>query len=148
MNQNALYYLKRGLLIALVVTVLSYSLFQTRNIIFGPSIELTSPIDGETYTNPLLEVKGVAENVKSLELDDRPIFTDTKGNFSEKLLLSPGYNILKLEATDKFGKKLDKIIQVILKENQKVTPEYSTPTATSTSPKAESLETSTSTNNH
>lgn len=114
MSRNAAYYLRTGLLILFAIIVLGYSSFQIRNIVFGPSIIVQSPLDGETYTHALVDVKGVAENVNYLTLDDKPIFTDTQGNFDEKMVLLPGSNIIKLYAENKFGKKTEKIIQVIL----------------------------------
>ena len=132
MNRNGIFYLKRGSFILFITIVVIYSLFQTRNILFGPSIEIVSPINGETYNDPLLEVKGTAKSVKFLTLNDRPLFTDTNGNFEEKLLLAPGYNILKIEGTDKFGKKTKKILEIILKDNQKIISPPKTITSTST----------------
>ena len=116
MNRNASFYLKTGLLGLFILVILGYAFFQTRNLLFGPSIGIDSPIDGQTYTSPLIKIKGLAENANYLALDDKPIFTDKDGRFDEKMLLSPGYNIIKLNASDKFGKKTEKIIQVILKE--------------------------------
>jgi|SRR5579872_3254102 len=134
MSRNASFYLRAGLLIIFILFIFGYSFFQARNIIFGPEIYLKSPLDGETYENPLVEIKGVAQNADFLYLDDRPIFTDTNGNFDEKLLLSPGYNAIKLDAEDKFGKKTEKIVQVIFKANPDTLPksQVANPIATST----------------
>jgi hypothetical protein len=52
-----------------------------------------------------------------MSLYDRPLYTDIKGNFSEKLLLSPGYNIIKIVAEDKFGSKTEERVEVILQEH-------------------------------
>lgn len=116
MNRNASYYLKSILLGIFILIIFVYSFFQTRNLILGPSINIESPTNGSTYNTPLVEIKGIAKNINYLTLDDRTIFTDNLGNFDEKMLLSPGYNVIKLEARDKFGKHTNKIIEIILKE--------------------------------
>lgn len=133
MNRNAAYYLKTGSLILFVIIVLGYSFFQIRNVILGPEISLESPLDGQTYTHDLIEIKGTAKNVNYLTLNDKPIFTDTEGNFEQHALLFSGYNVIKLYAENKFGKKTEKIIQVIYKEDDTlVKKQVVNPTATST----------------
>ena len=116
MSRNALSKLKIVLYSLLGLAILSYSFFQAEKIISGPIIEIYNPQSGATYKNPLIEVNGRARNVSYLNLNDRPIFTDKDGYFKEKLLLSPGYNVIKLDATDKFKAHTEKQIEVILKE--------------------------------
>lgn len=115
MQHNGIYYLKFYSLILLGVLIVGYSIFQAQKILGGPSITVLSPINGATYTTTLIELKGVAKNVSTLMLNDRPLYTDKLGNFSDTLLLNPGYNILKLEAKDKFGSGTQKMIEIIYK---------------------------------
>ncbi len=107
--------MSRKLFILFIFIIFGYSVYQARNILFGPRITLVSPLNGETYTEPNIHVKGVAKNAAYLTLNDRALFADKKGNFDDTLLLGYGYNIIKIEAQDKFGKKTQQIIQVILK---------------------------------
>lgn len=115
-NRNAKSVLRISMFSILGIVIVGYSLFQAQKILFGPIIEILSPQNGATYSESLIEVTGRARNISYLNLDDRPIFTDKDGKFAEKLLLSPGYNIIKLDGTDKFKKHTEKIIQVVLKE--------------------------------
>jgi len=116
MNRNALSILRVGSLSLLAIVIIGYSLFQAQKILAGPVIEITTPQNGATYNSTLIEIDGRAENIAYLNLDDRKIFTDKDGNFSEKLLLSPGYNVVKLDAWDKFGKQTEKKLELVLKE--------------------------------
>ena len=116
MNRNALSKLKIALISTLGLTILGYSLFQAQKLISGPIIEIYTPQNGATYNQTLIEIDGRARNVSYLNLDNRPIFTDKNGYFKEKLLLSPGYNIIKLDAKDKFNTYREKTLQVVLKE--------------------------------
>jgi hypothetical protein len=116
MRKNGTYYIQLYSLVVFGFIIVGYGLFQAEKILSGPSIQITSPLNGATYTTRLIEIKGKAKNIKTLLLNDRPLYTDMQGNFSEKLLLSPGYTILKVYAEDKFGTHTEKRIEVILRE--------------------------------
>lgn len=116
MNQNALSILKLTLLSILGLVIFGYALFQGQKIIVGPVIEIYSPKSGSTFTETLIEIEGKAKNIAYINLNDRPIFTDKNGYFKEKLLLLPGYNIIKLDARDKFKKYKEKRLELILLE--------------------------------
>lgn len=116
MNRNAISILRIWIIGGLVLIIIFYSIFQAWKLISGPKIKIYTPLDGTTYNQTLIEINGKAENVSYLNLNDRKIFTDKNGYFKEQLLLLPGYNILKLDAKDKFGKYTEKRIGVVLKE--------------------------------
>lgn len=116
MNYNALSILRISAVILLGVVIVGYSLFQAQKLIKGPIIEIYTPENGATYNQTLIEIEGRAKNTAYLNLNGRKIFTDREGYFREKLLLFPGYNIIKLDATDKFKKYNEKTLEVILKE--------------------------------
>ena len=96
--------------------IVGYSLFQAQKLIYGPIIDVYTPENGATYNQTLIEIEGRAKNISHINLNDRPIFTDKTGYFKEKILLSPGYNIIKLSAEDKFNKYTEKKLEIILKE--------------------------------
>lgn len=104
-----------GSVLALVIILYAY--YQTKNLLSGPLIEITSPQNGKTFTEPLIEIVGAAKNSSRITLNDRPILIDEAGNFKEKLLLSEGYNIIDFKAEDRFGEKINKTLEVVLKQN-------------------------------
>jgi hypothetical protein len=116
MNRNAISLIRIGAIVLLGLVVVVYSIFQAWKLISGPVIELYTPQNGATYNQTLIEIDGRARNVASINLNGRRIFTDKNGYFREQLLLSPGYNILKLDAKDKFGTYTEKKLEIILKE--------------------------------
>ncbi len=85
------------------------------NYATGPKITVTSPPNGAAVSESLISIDGQAKNTKIITLNDRPIVVDEKGNFSEKILLSYGYNVLELKAEDKFGKKTEQELQIVYK---------------------------------
>lgn len=109
-------FIRKFLLSLLFIVIVSYSIFQAQKLIRGPVIKIISPKTGATFSQSLIEIEGVAKNVAYLNLDDRPIFTDKNGYFREKFLLSPGYNVIKIDGKDKFKKSTQKTLEIILKE--------------------------------
>ncbi|MES3005871.1 MAG: hypothetical protein V4664_02905 [Patescibacteria group bacterium] len=99
--------------ILFVFVIIGYSIFQAHNIVTGPEIVLNSISSGDIVTDQAVNIGGVAKNISFISLDDRPIFIDESGQFKEKLLLYPGYNIIRLYARDKFGTETEKQIELI-----------------------------------
>ncbi len=106
-----------SLIVLIVIGIIGYSFFQSRNLIKGPQISLKNPETGATLANPLVAIEGTAANISFITLNDRQIFVDNDGNFKEELLLSPGYNIWEIEAKDKFGRIVSKKIELVLQES-------------------------------
>ncbi len=125
----------------LSILIVGYVLFQSKNLISGPQISVTEPKDGATLSYNLVTVKGNAQNIAYIHLNDRLIFIDEAGQFSEKLIAPPGYSIIKIEAQDKFGKSIEQFIHVYLPESA-TTPMSTVPATTTV---ATSTATSTST---
>lgn len=107
----------RILIIAVfVLIIVGYSIFQAQKIVEGPQLTVSTPIDGSVMTQGSVDVVGVAKNISGVFINGRSIVTDESGNFSEKLMLYPGYNIIKLNAEDKFGAKTEKSIEVVYQQ--------------------------------
>jgi hypothetical protein len=99
------------IIIAVIIGIYTYS--RSIDYFTGPSIVLTCPRSGATTTDPYVEIRGHAERIAKLRLNQRPIFTDDDGVFTESLLLMPGYNILTLEADDIFGRNIKENIELV-----------------------------------
>jgi len=108
-------FLKISLIILVVVIIGGYTMFRAKTITEGPNISVTEPINGSTVLNPLVKIIGTAKNISFINLNGAQIFTDESGNFSEEILLSNGYNIITLEAEDRFGRKTETSLKIIYK---------------------------------
>jgi hypothetical protein len=106
--------IKIALGVCLVLLVLGYIYYQSRNLINGPQITIAEPLNGSTVADPLVAIQGIAKNISYITLNDRQIYVDKDGAFKEELLLSPGYNLWKIEAKDKFGRVVSKRIELVL----------------------------------
>jgi len=107
------FYLKIGLGLIGLLVIVSYSGYQMRHFLQGPRLAVDKPLNGKTVRESLVSIEGKASNIAFIYLDDRQIFIDTNGYFNEKLLLHKGYNIITLEAKDKFDRLVKKHIEVM-----------------------------------
>ena len=102
--------------IAVIILSLSfYAYHQSKNYLRGPAIYVEEPKEGETFSTSLITIEGRAERISAITLNDRPIFVDENGGFREKLLLLPGYNIIKINAKDRFDRETKRVIEVVYK---------------------------------
>ena len=94
-----------------------YCLFQARYIVFGPDVWFTSHTDGQVVYSPRLTLEGNARNAAWLSLNDRQIYTDDEGHWSEKLILSEGESIMRALVRDRFGRESSENIRIIYAQN-------------------------------
>lgn len=89
---------------AIIGLIGGYIAFQARFLIQGPIIVLLEE-PGVQHSARTITLKGKAENITHLWLNDRPIFTDEAGYFTEALVLENGYTITTLRARDRYGRE-------------------------------------------
>lgn len=97
------------------IVVIGYAGFAFRDLVRGPSITLSEPTNGETFSTSSITVRGNAVRVQDIRLNGRSILIDEQGNFSEVLPLYDGYNVALLEANDKFGHVTKENLELIRK---------------------------------
>ncbi len=103
-------------LIAIIAVGLSvYSYLQFKEYLRGPVLTIEEPQNGSMSTTSLVLLRGSARNVSFLTLSGRQIFTNEQGSFKESLLLQNGYNIMTLEAKDRFGHSMEKRLELVYK---------------------------------
>lgn len=103
------------MIILLILSFGFYGISKSWGFLNGPEIIIESPVDFQKANNSYMEIKGKAEYVSSLYLNGNQIFTDENGNFKENLLLAKGYNIIIIEAQDKFGRTTKEKREIVLK---------------------------------
>lgn len=95
-----------------VVLVAGYGLFEARRILTGPVVTIESPRDGSATSSAAVILSGEAQNISFLSVNDRQTYTDERGRFSELLSLPPGFTILTVAATDRFGRKTSRTVSI------------------------------------
>jgi hypothetical protein len=103
--------IKKRLAIFLFSAIAIYAVWNARNLIMGPVIEVIEPQVGATIDSKTLIVKGIIKNGSFISLDGRQIFTDKAGIFREEILPRLGVNAIEIRAEDRFGKEKIKRIE-------------------------------------
>ena len=101
-----------ALYLGLLVIIL-YVLFQARFVVLGPRIYIYTPVNNDTVASSTIMVTGNAKNVAYITLDDRPIFLDEIGNFSERVITQNGTNFIKIWAKDRFNRATEKTLRIV-----------------------------------
>jgi len=112
--------IKKILFISIVLFIVAYVYYQSISLATGPEIIIASPINGSTVTESLVIFSGTAENISHITFNDRPIFVNEKGEFSQALLVLPGLNIIEIDAGDRFGRTTKKILQIVYRKKDEV----------------------------
>jgi len=99
------------MLLFLFIGVFAY--FKMSFILNG--VQIQARIEHNDGTS-LAIVTGNADNAVHLSLNGREIFIDKDGSFKEPIILIPGFSVITINATDKFGKNKEKKFQVVYKE--------------------------------
>ncbi|MEK7635137.1 MAG: hypothetical protein AAB446_01765 [Patescibacteria group bacterium] len=109
--------IKRFVITLSVFLLVAYGLFNSRNLLIGPTIEIFSPNKNIETQENVITINGKAKNITYISLNEKPIFVNKEGLFEEKLLLSPGSNIIEIKAHDRFKKETLRTIRVYYKQS-------------------------------
>lgn len=109
-------YLKAAAGILAVAAIGVYVYTNTQTLIAGPRISITSPADGALIaTSSAVSVTGSVKHATHVNLNGRAITIDQHGRFREQLLLMPGYNIISIYATDRFGRTHTRELELVFR---------------------------------
>lgn len=104
--------IRRFSIFAGVLLLVSYITFQSKNLILGPSLSITSPQNGSSV-DEIFQIEGVAKKISAITLNDTPIFVDETGVFREKLIAPRGYSIIKVSVKDRFGRNKTEYLHLV-----------------------------------
>jgi cytoskeletal protein RodZ len=90
--------------LAVVASVFGYLLWQFSALAGAPLLSVTSPGSDEAITGGVIDVDGHTTPGADISVNDSPLLTDTDGNFSEKVALQDGVNVIRIKSTSKLGK--------------------------------------------
>jgi hypothetical protein len=114
MNSNTKKVIKIAGFSVFFILIIIFAFSRSKDLIIGVKIKNVNINDGATMTDNIMKITGLAKNAINLSLNGREISIDQQGNFSETIALLPGYNIISLQARDKFGYEDEKNYKLIL----------------------------------
>ena len=113
MNQDTKKIIKISFVSILFLLIIIYAFFTSKNLIFGVKIKNVNIADGMKMEANVIKITGNAENASVLTLNGRVISINQKGDFEETVALAVGYNIIDINAQDKFENNDNKIYKLI-----------------------------------
>lgn len=122
--------LTRVALVIFFLLIAGYAYYEAQGILFGPQIDLAQTV--ENVSIPYIELTGTTSHISKLQMNGQSEPVTEQGAFDIPYALSPGYNRIVLDATDKYGHSTEKVVQIIY------TPSTSTPAEAATSTAATS----------
>jgi hypothetical protein len=111
--------LNSGLIIGLFLFIVIYAHSRTAFLSQGADLEVSNIENGQTITEPVLEITGVAKRATKLTINGKELPIDEFGNFTNTLLFSPGLNLVEIIAEDKYGKGDTLTYEILYQEEVK-----------------------------
>ncbi|HEV3244971.1 MAG TPA: hypothetical protein VG102_01270 [Candidatus Paceibacterota bacterium] len=113
------------------IIIAVYAYFEARGILFGPTIQISQAV--EQVTVPYIELTGTTSHISALSVNGQSVPVTEQGAFDIPYALSPGFNRIVLDASDKYGHSTEKVIEIVYTPSTTAAVEASTSTpATST----------------
>lgn len=106
-------------LVLFFVLIVGYAYFEARGVLYGPSIQVSTEVT--EVSDPFITIQGRAERIADLSMNGRAISVTEDGAFEEPYLLSPGLNRIMLDATDRYGRKAQTIVEIVYKADPNAT---------------------------
>lgn len=86
-----------------IIGVFALAAYNMRDLMLGTPLEVVAAEDGATLESTFLPLSGVARQARELLINGRTVAIDRAGNFTDAIILSPGYNIVEVALKDRFG---------------------------------------------
>ena len=106
----------KGFIGIFVLGVLAFVGSKVYPIIHGPAITVATLINGGSVSDPMVRISGNAAFTQELVVNGKTLNLAPDGTFDEKLVLNPGYNLITLQGSDRFGKTNSTTYAVVLTE--------------------------------
>lgn len=84
----------------------------------GLTLDVIQPKDGDTLSESFVTVSGKTTANASVSVNDSDIKADAQGNFSTKVNLDEGENIINVSSSDDSGNYAEKELTVTVKSQQ------------------------------
>ncbi|MEK7160534.1 MAG: helix-turn-helix domain-containing protein [Patescibacteria group bacterium] len=99
----------------IIFFVAGYLFYELHFLISPPQLEIFEPAGDLVVETSYLSVKGQTEPGAKLTINNETIKVDLDGRWSQEVVLSPGLNILRIVASNRFNKQRELVRQVMLK---------------------------------
>lgn len=98
--------------------IIGLVLHNTHDVLFGARLSIQELRDGAVHTEAYVPISGKTRSPKRLTINDRPITITKDGYFNEAIILSEGYNRVRIELVDRFGKTKERVYHLVLEKQE------------------------------
>ncbi len=98
----------------ILLMLAGFFLFQTRDMLFAPSIHITSPKEGSVVSRDV-EVAGTTSSNGIVTINNNPVFVKDSGVFVKKITLFPGKTTIIIKSKNRLGKESSQTVNLIVK---------------------------------
>jgi hypothetical protein len=98
-----------------------FFMLRAQRLLAPPTINLISPADGLVTAEKILTISGQTEREVALLINGEATFVDSDGNFSDRLDLHDGLNVIKVVAIRKHGQQAEVTRRVIVRPSERPT---------------------------
>src|SRR3989344_6740930 len=103
--------LTRIILIVFFISLAAYAYYEARGLLSGPVIEVENRI--MEVQEPFITIEGKAGRIATLSMNGKTIPVTEDGAFSEGYVLAEGYNLIVLEARDRYGNATELEVEIV-----------------------------------
>jgi cytoskeletal protein RodZ len=107
--------LKGGVFLVIALVILIYLGFQVSSIFIGPELTVSTPQNGITTEESVVEVRGETDPYAILEINGESTYVGLDGTFRKSLYVFSGDQKIRIVAKNRFGKESVEEITVIVK---------------------------------
>lgn len=106
--------------IVLVLAFFSYLFYQYKSYTDAPTLVVENPKEDITLSGDIIEVSGKTDRDSQVFLNSQKLVVDASGNFSTKIGLAEGINVLNFLAVNKLGKESKISKNVVVKKDESI----------------------------
>ena len=111
--------IQRSLVIGFVIGLAGFALYRFSPLLRGVDFALNAE-SPQISTVPLFTLSGRVARASTLMINGRAVDMSKTNQFKDTVLLLPGFNVITLNATNKFGKESSHTIRVQYEPREKV----------------------------
>lgn len=106
-------FIKAALISLFLIIIIIFSISRIINYIKGPYVIINEPKNGLNTSSSTIIISGQSLRINKITINDSPITVDEKGFWQDIIIVFPGINNISIKAEDKFGRKIEKKLDII-----------------------------------
>ncbi len=108
--------LSLGGAVIIVIAVLGYGVWISRDLLFGIRFSINGITDGMSTSEGIVTFSGLAHRASLLVIDGHTVPLAEDGTWTNTLALVPGENTIQIKVTDRFKRTTEKVYRIYYKQ--------------------------------